>query len=994
MAHAKQTSSHDLPLDTEQVLREEAKAIYGDAASDLHGKSGTALYKALNNLGSVALCLSGGGIRSAAFALGLIQALAVNPRPVPDFAKTTAAGGTEGKPGPEASDRDRIFHAKWDQSILAQIHYLSTVSGGGYIGSWLSAGISRSSLREMTGSLVERTPLPEDEAPQIGWLRSYSNYLTPKLGLTSADTWTGIALYIRNLILNWFVFIPVLCAVMIVIKLALAAAFNYTEAGLRTVLVIAFIGAALQIWALRFALLHRPTRPVRPERRRALDAAADAREAATNGREAVSKHGHGFNERHQAAGRGVDQGRFVRNDLVPSVMAAAAFSLAFWPDVTDPLLELPLSALTLIGFVLGVILYAVSWLVAWPWPARDKDRSAGYWATDFARWSLAGGVYGAIIGLGIYFYTFDLNFFIGNIKVANETKNALLLFIYGVPWIITAQLTAEMVFVGLTSFQVDSDADREWFGRSTGWFTANAIAWFAVTFLVLVGADLVFSLFTKSDSLVGKSATGMGSLIAGVVSAVLGKSSSSPARKGSKGKSWTALILPVTTTIFLVALVIGISAAIDNLLMDHSFTQSALIGGPVAPEAPVLASDPTPEPFPSWQEDLAWLLIGLVAAIIVGWIASRNVNVNRFSLHALYRNRLIRAFLGATNPDRQPDSFTGFDEHDNPPMTALWEPERSPKRLFHVINMALNVVSSDRLAWQERKAESFTVTPLHAGAAYKKYRPSKDYADGISVGTAVAISGAAASPNMGYHSSPLVTLLLALFNVRLGWWLGNPGIEGNSTYKSEGPRTAFKPLLDEMFGQTTDKNPYVYLSDGGHFENLGLYEMVRRRCRFIIVSDAGCDPDFKFEDLGNAVRKIWLDLGVSISFIGLNAMRNRAKRNETSESLPPFHAVGKIDYRAADGADAAEGVILYIKPSFHRNQIRNVGVRNYAALNLDFPHQSTGDQFFSESQFESYRALGFEMMDSILKRVLTKVPADAGAAGIFDFLPQTAAPGP
>ena len=65
-----------------------------------------------------------------------------------------------------------------------------------------------------------------------------------------------------------------------------------------------------------------------------------------------------------------------------------------------------------------------------------------------------------------------------------------------------------------------------------------------------------------------------------------------------------------------------------------------------------------------------------------------------------------------------------------------------------------------------------------------------------------------------------------------------------------------------MFGLTTDDRPYVYLSDGGHFENLGLYEMVRRRCRFIVVSDAGCDPDFVFEDLGNAVRKIAIDLGI------------------------------------------------------------------------------------------------------------------------------------
>src|ERR1019366_9431700 len=108
---------------------------------------------------------------------------------------------------------------------------------------------------------------------------------------------------------------------------------------------------------------------------------------------------------------------------------------------------------------------------------------------------------------------------------------------------------------------------------------------------------------------------------------------------------------------------------------------------------------------------------------------------------------------------------------------------------------------------------------------------------------------------MGYHSSPAIGFLVALLNVRLGWWLGNPGQEGAATFRMEGPGFAIWPLLSETFGLTTDAKPYVYLSDGGHFENLGLYEMVRRRCRFILVVDAGCDKDFAFEDLGNAVRK-------------------------------------------------------------------------------------------------------------------------------------------
>jgi hypothetical protein len=369
----------------------------------------------------------------------------------------------------------------------------------------------------------------------------------------------------------------------------------------------------------------------------------------------------------------------------------------------------------------------------------------------------------------------------------------------------------------------------------------------------------------------------------------------------------------------------------------------------------------------------------LVVAAVIGIAASVRVNINRFSLHALYRNRIIRAFLGASNPDRRPNAFTGLDENDNLRVHEMWPrmkagqwPKIGPRnwRPFHVINIALNVVSTEKLAWQERKAESFTVTPLHSGSSALRYRDSKEYGGGISLGTAVAISGAAASPNMGYHSSPPLAFLMTLFNVRLGWWLGNPGTAGAHSYKLDGPSWAIAPLLNEMFGQTTDDRAYVYLSDGGHFENLALYEMVRRRCRFVLVVDAGCDKNFDFEDLGNAVRKVALDLGVRITFHGLSAMQFRVAKTDLDLPLaPPVHAVGTIHYRDADGG-GEDGIILYLKPSFHGNRIHNVGIRNYAAANPDFPHQSTGDQWFSEAQFESYRALGFETADGVLRELL------------------------
>ena len=160
---------------------------------------------------------------------------------------------------------------------------------------------------------------------------------------------------------------------------------------------------------------------------------------------------------------------------------------------------------------------------------------------------------------------------------------------------------------------------------------------------------------------------------------------------------------------------------------------------------------------------------------IVAFLAWRGVNIDRFSARSIYRNRLIRGYLGASNPRRAPNPFTGFDEGDNIQMEGLW-PKAGSWQPFHVVNIALNVVNSNRLAWQERKAESFTVTPLHCGSAPAD---SAHRGDGISrrnlAWHRARNLGRGRKPDHGLHSSPVVSLLLALFSVRLGWWLGNPG---------------------------------------------------------------------------------------------------------------------------------------------------------------------------------------------------------------------------
>jgi hypothetical protein len=298
---------------------------------------------------------------------------------------------------------------------------------------------------------------------------------------------------------------------------------------------------------------------------------------------------------------------------------------------------------------------------------------------------------------------------------------------------------------------------------------------------------------------------------------------------------------------------------------------------------------------------------------------------------------------------------------------------------MHVINLTLNLVHGSKLAWQERKAAPFVVTPMHSGTYYLGFRDTRDYGgeNGISIGTAVAVSGAAVSPNMGYCSSTLTALLLTLFNVRLGWWLGNPGVAGADTYRLAEPRVLLRPLWSEAFGLTDDQSPYIYLSDGGHFENMGLFEMVLRRCRFIVVTDAGADPDYQFEDLGNAVRKIRIDLGIPIEFETLPIHR----RSGPDDQGGRYCAIGRVRYSTLDGEGAPDGMLICFKPVLCGNEPRDV--QHYAAKSAEFPQEPTSNQFYGESQFESYRQLGEIAVETVFG---AEPPAPADKTWVVDVI--------
>jgi hypothetical protein len=238
--------------------------------------------------------------------------------------------------------------------------------------------------------------------------------------------------------------------------------------------------------------------------------------------------------------------------------------------------------------------------------------------------------------------------------------------------------------------------------------------------------------------------------------------------------------------------------------------------------------------------------------------------------------------------------------------------------------------------------------------------PDAEPGAGLTLATAMTISGAAVSPNWGYHSSPLVAFVMTLFNVRLGAWLPNPAVvKSEKDLSLAYPKRSLRALFDELLGIAGDKSHAIYLSDGGHFENLGLYEMLRRRCRLILVIDAGEDPGCGFEDLGNALRKSAIDMQIEVTFDKTPRIAPRNDRKGSKDALG--FATATIRYPEAT---APKGRLLYLKPSLLSDV--PIDVRAYANLHPDFPHESTVDQFFTESQFESYRALGQYQMEQLI----------------------------
>lgn len=839
----------------EKVLENELKQIAEGRAVKAEPKGDT-IYRKARSLDLSALALSGGGIRSAVFNLGFIQGMA-------------------------------------NRRVLHGFDYLSTVSGGGYVGGWLSALLKReggdkpvdeAKVGELAGNFIATPPavgvakdsgFPMPESTAVRFLRRYADYLTPRLGL-SGDTLALVGLALRNVMVIQMLLVSLLVAVFAFLMLSARTSAFFTDW-----LTPIFHGGGALVIALVAALMSQR-----------------------------GKRGRG------EAGMGKPNSVIIFGTLLPTLFSGLLLAVG---------LEMANTGDVQVGCGAWIAAPMLVYGLAWAFSLK----SARAWV----------GMLGGAATLGVLL-------FLGAEMSVEWLDQAH--FGYGVALgpAVMMVLSGLIVTVHLAlAGPAISESSREWWARAGGQGLFLALIWVSAFAVLLFAPPLIQ--YGQHAALAGgglwAALTWIGTRLAQGKDTVNG------------GMTWKDLAAKLAPWVFLLGLLGLVAWAFVACLPWVSYEGSGLAAM-----------------IKSYHASLAKGGAGMLAIIAAGasalfTLCAGFIDLNIFSAHSFYRNRLARTFMGASHKDRQPNAFTGFDPEDDLALATL-----AKQRPVHLINANLNLTGGEELAWQTRRGASFLFSPSFCGyntatslgQPIGGYRRTTKYGGGLSLATAVAVSGAAASPNMGFHTATSVAALLTAFNLRLARWCPNPC---DAQWKKDSPRWSALPLFAELSGEADGRNPWLNISDGGHFDNLGIYELVRRRAALIVVTDVGADPDFLFDDLAMLVRKLSVDFGVALEIdeADLDAIRAPAKPPRFSKK---HWAIGRIRY--PDGC--APGYLIYVKSSL--TAAAPVDIRQYHDTHPGFPHESTADQWFDEDQFEAYRHLGQDIAEKLFGCLLEQEP--------------------
>ncbi len=370
------------------------------------------------------------------------------------------------------------------------------------------------------------------------------------------------------------------------------------------------------------------------------------------------------------------------------------------------------------------------------------------------------------------------------------------------------------------------------------------------------------------------------------------------------------------------------------------------------------------------SDSIHWLNYpaGIFICFISLYIVSFRFNINKISLHNFYRDRLCRAYIfqGSNREPQVGGVFHTVENKDELKLSTLYNSNYNTGP-YHIINANLNLKKKlpdgNDNGGVFRKGESFIFSKYWCGSEKTGYRSTTAYEKAdphLDLGSAMAISGAAVNIGMGEGDMPAFRLLMGLLNIRLGYWAPNPNPKNCKDSPWHGKTIpAACCALNEWTGNYALNYKFINLTDGGHFDNIGVYELLRRRCKYIIVADAEADPDMEFQALSYLLRLARIDFGIEIK-IDISGL----VRDEKSKFSAQHCAVGIIQYPKYGDQPEEEGYLLYCKSTLTGDEPAHL--YEYHVKNPDFPHETTADQWFKEQQFEAYRELGYHIGKSVL----------------------------
>jgi hypothetical protein len=385
---------------------------------------------------------------------------------------------------------------------------------------------------------------------------------------------------------------------------------------------------------------------------------------------------------------------------------------------------------------------------------------------------------------------------------------------------------------------------------------------------------------------------------------------------------------------------------------------------------------------------IGWLAL-TVLAVATAWF----VNLNYTTLHRYYHDRLMESFL--------PDLHGALADRTGPArladrarLSAMCKAAFGP---YHLINCNVILNDSEESRRRLRGGDSFILSPKYCGSSATGWIETNQWiGNSMTLSTAMAISGAAANPGAGTGGvgptrSRTVSVLMAMLNLRLGYWVPNPVLGPTRDVKPN----HFSPGLTEMLmPERKEDSAILQLSDGGHFDNLGLYELIRRNVEVIVVSDGTADPTFAFGDLLTLLPRIREDFGVAVAFDTALAGSAAPHLPAPIDAIIPFvNAAGTARYPAGAAlakcgyafarityANGSTGTLIYLKAAALEEM--DFELLGYKGQKPDFPNETTLDQFYSEAKFEAHRGLGYNLTRQMLANISQHTGRHPGLANL------------